>query len=356
MRALGLFAASLLACGCALVPLYAEPLPPEAERITARTGDGWNIALVRYRPRGEANGLPLLLCHGISANGRNMDLDAEHSLARWFAAQGRDTFTVSLRGGGDSDHPAPREGRSYRYTIDTFATEDLPAAIGRISELTGSAKVDYIGHSMGGLVGYIYLARGGAAINAAVTLGSPARFALGEMNERVLREIGKSVARNIDTVDMPTIAHAVMPLHGYIKAPTDYLLYNPENVSRELWQRFIAVGLGTVSGGVLRQFGLWIREGAMLSADGALDYRALLGQVRTPVLVVAGKADRTAPSPAAKAGYDYLGGPKQFFVAGEENGFRHDYGHVDLIIGERADEELWPRLLSFLDEHTPASP
>jgi hypothetical protein len=40
-------------------------------------------------------------------------------------------------------------------------------------------------------------------------------------------------------------------------------------------------------------------------------------------------------------------------VAGEENGFLHDYGHVDLIVGERADEELWPRLLGFFERHPP---
>ena len=52
-------------------------------------------------------------------------------------------------------------------------------------------------------------------------------------------------------------------------------------------------------------------------------------------------------------GFDALSGPKEFFIAGEENGLRFDYGHMDLVIGERAPEELWPRIDAFLRAHRP---
>ncbi|MGI5865639.1 MAG: alpha/beta fold hydrolase [Myxococcales bacterium] len=112
--------------------------------------------------------------------------------------------------------------------------------------------------------------------------------------------------------------------------------------------------------GRLEEAGPWIDLSELLQRPlfyGRTWFEIMLASDRSVPAHELGELRRlTIARAAAKAGYDYLGGPKRFFIAGEENGFRHDYGHVDLIIGERADEELWPRLLSFLDEHAPTSP
>jgi len=341
---------AVVSSGCALAPLYSEPLPLEAERHRIRTGDGWGLSLVRYPPRGPAVGRPVLLCHGIAGTGRTIDIDDAHSLPRWLAQRGRETFVLTLRGGGESDRPAPAEGRSPEHSIDTFATQDLPAAFAAIRSMTGAEKVDYVGHSMGGLVGYIYVARGGEDVGALVILGSPVRFPWKGQVERLVKHFGPKLKNHIVTVDIPALAHPLMPLHGEVTGWLDWLLYNPDNVSAESYRKMMAMGLAPVSGGVLRQFSLWFEHDAMLSADGTLDYRALLPRARGPALVIAGKLDRFAPPPAVKAGYDAFGGPKRFFIAGEENGFAHDYGHMDLMLGDRAPQELWPRVLAFLEE------
>jgi pimeloyl-ACP methyl ester carboxylesterase len=311
------------------------------------------VSLIRYKPTVIGRALPVLLCHGIFANGRNLDLDADHSLARFFARTGREAYALSLRGTGDSDHPDPKKGRSFHYTLDTFADQDVPAAIATIRELTGAPRVDYVGHSMGGLVAYTYLARGGAELNAVTILGSPARFVWGGKWERLMAAVGPAVVKNLDTVPAPDLAHAIMPLHGEIEGPIELLLINPDNVRPATWKKLIAVGLGTISGGVLRQLTTWIEKDVMVSADGAIDYRARLASVKTPTLVLAGKFDRIAPPPGVKAGYDLLGGERAFFIAGEENGLRHDYGHMDLVVGDWASEEVWPRIEAFFAVRDP---
>lgn len=339
-------AAALLAAAC-LRPA-AEPAPVRgAERLTARTADGWNLALVRYRPAGASTGLPVLLCHGISANARNMDLDAAHSLAQWMAAHGREAFALSLRGTGESDVPDPEEGRSADYSIDTFAQQDVPAAIAKILEVTGAGQVDYVGHSMGGMVAYIYLARGGGEIHALATLGSPTRFATGGAGEEMLRRASR-FARAMPFVDVPALSRLSAPIFAGVDTVLDPLMYNPNNLSPETWRKLLTEGTGSVSGGVVRQFAQILQRDGLVSADGALDYRPMLSSAKVPALVVAGKLDRIAPAPSVRAGYDLLGGEKSFFVAGEENGFLFDYGHMDLILGERAGQELWPRVLAFL--------
>ena len=74
----------------------------EDERHAARTADGWNLALYRYRPRGAPRPLPVLCGHGMAGTHLIYDLHSDYSLARYLAGQGFDTWLVDLRGRGDS--------------------------------------------------------------------------------------------------------------------------------------------------------------------------------------------------------------------------------------------------------------
>jgi pimeloyl-ACP methyl ester carboxylesterase len=162
------------------------PLPASAERHRARTSDGWELSMVRYRAKGPPQGRPVILCHGIAANDRNMDLDDEHSMARWFAARGREAWTLSLRGTGGSDFASPRDGRPDDSDFDAYWKEDLPAAVAKVIQESGATEVDWVGHSMGGMVLYAWLAHGGTGIGAGVTLGTPTRLDFGTGTERLL--------------------------------------------------------------------------------------------------------------------------------------------------------------------------
>jgi pimeloyl-ACP methyl ester carboxylesterase len=350
--------AALLLLGCpsvARLPHLLEPLPSEAEGMRIKTSDGWELVLIRYRAQGEKRGLPVLLVHGIGANGRNMDLDAEHSLARWMSARGREAFVLNLRGTGRSDAPAPERGRPFGYSMDTYAGQDLPAAFAAVREVTGARQVDYVGHSMGGLVLYIYLARGGQDVNAAATLGSPARLNWGGNVERVAQVVAPFVPP-FKQVPLTNVTALGYPLYWQVNPPLDLIFYNPENISDRTWDKLMAVGASNFYGGVVNHFGLWIQRDGMLSADGRIDYlEAMRKRTSPPLFVVAGKTDRLGPVQAVRAGFDAWGGPKQWFIAGEENGLEHDYGHMDLVIGDNAPRELWPRVLSFLDRHAPAA-
>lgn len=346
---------TILLSGCPA--RHAAPLPEQAERHRARTNDGWEISLVRYPPVGAPKGQPVLLCHGISANGRNMDLDEEHSLARWLAKQGRDAWTLSLRGTGDSDGADEAKGRLPGYTFDTFWQEDLAASIRYVRERTGAKAIDFVGHSMGGMLAYAYLARGGQGLQAVVTLGAPTRLDWGGMLEPLLDRVDTLALTDQMLLPVAFSSQLVLPLLGEVEGdPMQLLLYNPRNVKAETWKRLLAVGTGDLSGGVARQLIAMVRTGRFTSADGRHDFRANLAKVRTPVLVVAGKADRVAIVPAVRDGYRALGGPKEWLLLGEENGVEADYGHMDFVIGERAATEVWTKVLSFLDRHVCCRP
>jgi pimeloyl-ACP methyl ester carboxylesterase len=326
-----------------------QPLPPEAHLELVRTADGWELALVEYRAKPPAKGRPVLLLHGVAANSRNLDIDAEHSLARWLASQGRDAWTLSLRATGDSDFPDPAKGRRSDFTFETYWQQDLPAAIHRVRERTGADAIDFVGHSMGGMLLYAYLAEGGQGVANAVALASPTRLDWG-VGFLPLLEAGTALLG--DAVPVMASAHFTVDFHGSFRGePVETLLYTHENTSDQTWKRLIGNGLADVRGTVARHLLAMIRSGKFDSTDGTLDYRKDMGRIRVPVLVVAGKADRLAVTPAVKDGYRALGGPKEWLLLGQEDGEQADYGHMDLVTGDRAPTEVWPRVLEFLDRH-----
>lgn len=348
MRALWL---ALLCTGCAA--LQVVPRPKEAEAHRAKTADGWEISLTRYRPTGAPTGLPVVLCHGISANDRNMDLDDGHSMARWFAAQGREAWTMSLRGTGESDGLDASRGRAGPISFDDFWRQDLPAVVAYVRGVTGAEAIDYAGHSMGGMVLYAYLSQGGGGVHAAATLGSPTRLNWGAGYEALLKGVGPALVT--PPVMLPS------GLGARLAAPFQWddslfqrIFYNPQSTDLLTWQRLMVYGTADTAGGTALQLLELMATGAFRSFDGQLDFRADMAKITTPVMVVAGRLDRIAVVPAVKDGYRALGGPRQWLLVTRANGAKGEYGHMDLVIGERAADEVWSKIFQFFEANSPA--
>lgn len=338
----------LVLTGCA--GLQVIPLPPEAESHRATTDDGWEISLTRYRAKGEKKGLPIVLCHGISANERNMDLDDTISMARWFASQGRDAWTMSLRGTGKSDSIDEAKGRKAPIQFDDYWRHDLPAVVQYVKVVSQAEAIDYAGHSMGGMVLYAYLSQGGQGIHAAATLGSPTRLDWGTSLEALIKTVGPSLIVEKWLIPSDVGAALAAPFQGVVDdGPFQRLFYIGGTTELVEWQRLMVYGTAPVSGGTALQLLESMQTGRFLSADKKIDLRAAMSSISTPVLVIAGRLDRIAAAPAVKDGYRALGGPKQWLLITQANGAHAEYGHMDLVIGTHAAEDVWKPLLEFLD-------
>ena len=114
------------------------------------TGDGWRVALSRYRPSNPSHRYPVLLCHGLSANRFSFDIDEETSLARHLASRGYDVWVLELRGHGLSDHPRWFSGRKFGWSFDDYVLQDGPAAIDHILQQTGASRCIGWGTAWGG--------------------------------------------------------------------------------------------------------------------------------------------------------------------------------------------------------------
>jgi alpha-beta hydrolase superfamily lysophospholipase len=316
-------------------------------QVTAK--DGHPLSLAHFRAQGERRAAePVLLCHGLSVNRFNMDMDDETSLARWLAARGFDVYVVELRGHGRS-----KRGLLSFQRFDDYPTLDLPAVIEAVRARHGAAKVHWCGHSMGGLVLYAYLAREPEAdVRSAVTIGSPVR-----MRPAWWMKLGiRAAALWPFPLCWSPGSFLVAPIVGRIDHPLVRMIVNPRNVRGSRMRTALANVVADISPGEVRHFARMACEGSFTSADGACDYAAGLATTTTPCLVIAGTDDRLATPAAVRAGFDALGGgaPHAFRLAGRASGDPEDFGHGDLVIGDHAPGVVFPEVERWLRAHDPA--
>jgi pimeloyl-ACP methyl ester carboxylesterase len=310
--------------------------PREDELLRVVTGDGWELALGRCRPRGPPRRLPVLLVHGIAMNRQSFVFGLErYGLAPFLAAAGFDCYALDLRGHGDS-RSRPGPGSPRRWDLDTYLRQDLPAALERIRELTGTRQVLYVGHSQGALLGLAGAGLYPDRIAGVVALAAPVHFDLQPQLRRLTRLRYPFRGR------FRLLSRMVAPLSGYWHPALADLAVNLRNVEPRVYRRFLANGIEDIPPGVLAQFELFFHEDSFRSVAGDVDYRAALEQCRQPALFVAAERDGVAPPAVVQAGHRRWGGPKRYVV------FERDYAHTDLLFGRRAPEVVYPVVRDFL--------
>lgn len=316
--------------------------PDELYRVP--TDDGASIALGRYLPRERRRfAEPVLLCHGLGANRFNLDFDERYSVARYLARRGFETWVLELRGRGLAGPP-------LEATFDDQAQHDVAAAIRTVLS-TGVKKVNWVGHSKGGLAVFAHLARNPLApVNAVVAIGSPVTFAVQPGLKRFIR----TIAPILKLRTIPTGRVRALAMMGPPPGPLSRYMVLESNMDPLIVKRSLANVAADIPGGVGRQFARWILTGNFDSHDGAFDYRANMTAVRCPLMLIAGSRDLLAPPLAVARAKEFVGTAAKVVVAGKAHGFAEDYGHGDLVLGRRAPDEIFPLLESFLSAHSTA--
>lgn len=321
-------------------------LQQQDELRFAETADGWQIALGRRTPRGPPRKLPVLLCHGLSVNRGNLDFGVDrYSLSLYLAQAGFDCFAIDLRGHGASrraQKSAPR-----RWNFDTYLAQDIPAALEEIRRATGSARVLWVGHSQGALLGLCAASLYPAQIAAVAAMAPPTHFAAQKEVRALLRFGFLGMRRN------RLLARAAAPILARLHLGLSQLAINTRNLDPRVTSQLLTNIIEDVSPGVFAQFLDWARTDRFGSADGKVDYRQSLAKALQPALFLAGARDLLAPAESVGAGYQLWGGPKELFVAGLLAGLSVDYGHSDLIFGRSAPDEIFPRVRDFLLRQEP---
>jgi pimeloyl-ACP methyl ester carboxylesterase len=324
------------------------------EVLLTRTADGWRLEVARYRARGARQVATVVLGHGFAGTRLIYDLSPRHSLARYLSQRGFDVFCVNLRGRGMS-WPEGGPRRHLQWSFDDFVFHDLPAATEEACRVSGSTSCLWVGQEMSGQAAYAAVVSGTAPrIAGAVTLGAPA---VTPPEARVPGVTSPPRLRWRGRVPFRASARYPGPLLAYLRAAqleSSFRMSHtrPLPVARYFWN-----GVPDEAELLADQFTGWIRKGVMESLDGAIRWSERLGEFRIPALLIAGEADRQRPPEAVEATFRALGsGDKTFIRAGRAMGFTVDYGHDDLLVGEPAPEEVFPRVAEWLQAHAPSGP
>lgn len=331
---------------------YTRQRTPD-ERHFITTEDGWRIALARYRPSaaGPAEGEPVICCPGVACNSRLFDFQDDISLARYLAAKGFDVWLLDLRGTGSSQRP-DWFGPGWGYGFGEYATQDAMAALTHVTQITGHARVQWIGHSMGGLIGYHAAMRGGpgAHIAGVVALGSPADFsghreALGRWHSTILDKF----LRGWPVVRLGRLCTAVAPIAGWLRVYPEMLFVSARNTPGRTLRHFMVEVVEDVPRQLLDEFADNILRTRGFTgrpvADEAQDY----ARCTVPVMAVAGRLDRVAPPSSVQAITQMIGSADAMeWIAEHDDGV--GFGHLDLVVGERAPQVIYPRVADWLLE------
>jgi pimeloyl-ACP methyl ester carboxylesterase len=324
---------------------------PRPERVRVTCPDGERIAVHHRRPAVRRFLEPVLLCHGLAANHVNFDFDPPCSLAHAFAEAGFEVFSVDFRGAGDS-RPA-RWWRRYAFDFDDLAEKDAPTLLGHALLAAAAPQAFWVGHSLGALVGYAVVGGGEPRLRGLCALGAPVYFQYTGWLARLMRG-GLWLAWPV-ALRQRWLSIGLAPFLGHVTLPLTEALINPQAIAPRVLRKVYANLVSSMGYRLLRQLADWSAHDAFRSRDRSIDYRGRLSTVDTPVLVLGGSQDALASPKVVLAQTELLGSSdKTVMLFGRENGDAIDYGHGDLLLGDRAPQEVYPRIIRWVSERATA--
>jgi len=344
-----LLAAELVGCAATRVT-HPEGLPHFDAMVP--TADGWQVAVFRVpaADTGEPHqGAVVLLAHGTSVNRTNFLLQGS-DLAAYLAAQGFDVWLTEYRGDRTSRPPDARTWRRGDWDADDIAGLDIPAVMDHIAARTGRDQVFWVGHSLGGALGYI-VAQGPEAdrIAGLVAIGSPGAFVhpndlarFGFRHRRLLPLDGQVPTRPLSQLLAPAV-------RDHPRSYPIHVITNTANADPDRIRAFVGPGMENTGRGLLEQYTSWMEGGHLISRDGSIDYTVGLANIRAPALLFAGRVDHIVPAWTVRYAHDHLGSADRSLVTlGVGWGTEQEYGHGDLVVGDRAEAEVFAPMAEWL--------
>jgi pimeloyl-ACP methyl ester carboxylesterase len=333
----------------------------------AYTADGWLLGVRHYRPQSPDPGkLPVILCHGLGLNATFWTITDFH-LPSQLTARGYEVFVFDIRGSGETAQlgRCVRINRALRqtflrehgergWTVDDLVKYDVPAILEYVKLETGHDRVNWVGHSLGGMLIFPYLELSPDPERIATLVGMGSTIVQADIPQSDMLRANHGL-RVLSLVASP--GRLGRPL-AFCRIPgmdrIDRFYYSNENVDRRTISRFYGYTLEDTGPGALRQLAPYLQYGHMLSADRAVDYSALLGKITTPILMIAGDGDIMSDVSSTELTFAGLGSQdKQLIRFGKSQGNVADYGHCDLVWSRHAPREVFPRLIDWLDQRQP---
>ncbi len=303
------------------------------------------LAIERTRLAEGGAGLrpPVVLIHGFAQNRYTWRIQGR-SMTASLARAGFDVFNLELRGHGRSRELRPENALAF----DDYVRDGVRAV--KAVSLGGRAPF-VVGHSLGGAVGVGVATQ--VPVAGLVHLAGVYTFA---SQNRALRGLAAATLRMEATLRasrMRLSTGLAGEVLGQLYSITEVAGYGfpirgwvPESIERPLLEERLARGFDWTSVEVWLQMARWAR-------GEPFAYREAWSRTDVPLLVVYGDDDPLVREGDATACFRESGSrDKQIQVF---DAFHHEvhWGHVDLILGRKAPDHVWPRLTSWMADRVP---
>jgi pimeloyl-ACP methyl ester carboxylesterase len=316
--------------------------PPEC--LWAETKDRLKLA-IHHVPPPHGRGPAVMLLHGMGSNRHAFHMP-ERSVARWLAARGFDCYVPELRGSGLSG------GHGTSWDFEDHLELDLPALIDRILAASGETRLHWVGHSMGGHALLCYgVLHPEAPIASAVTLGTAIDYRIGSSSFSLLLK-AQGIVDRLPVVPYGRITQLCAPLSGrLIPAPLDPFTAWKSNIDPEILRRSYVTSFETIPMSLLRNLAQVFSHRGLRTRDWRIYFVDDIDRFEFPIRLIAGSRDRTISVAAVRSTAERLPGKVDLRVCGLEHGDADEYGHWDLLVGRRADVEVWPEVATWMAAH-----
>ncbi len=293
---------------------------------------------------------PLLLVYAIINRPFIFDLRPNRSFVEHLIGEG---FDVYLLDWGDPD---PADGET---TFDDYAAEYLPRALRRVLRHSGADELDVLGYCLGAC---IVLAHGAlfpeAPVANLVLLTAPIRHDTLEPStfDRWMDERWFDIDQLASAFER--VPAGLIDVASMLLKPVPNLLGTYLSLWRRLddddavrsWRalhRWVHDGVG-VPAATLQQ---WVRsyvwQDAFVAGTRLVRGRRLEpARVTVPILNVVARQDHIVADGQASGLTELVGSTDVETIA-------IDAGHVGVMVGSRAQRELWPLVVDWLDRHGP---
>jgi pimeloyl-ACP methyl ester carboxylesterase len=327
--------------------------------VRHRTAAGHEMPLAMVRKRLAANVgspggtlAPVLLVHGYGQNRYVWHVPAR-SFSNYLARAGFDVFNLDLRGHGRSRHL----GAHKPTHVADYVREDVPAALDEVARLSGGRRIYYVGHSMGGLIGYAVAATASSALAGITTLGSPYHFARGSWALTMLGDAMLALDRRVPVSHLApplkALGETMRLLRVFIESPIFPLPirgFDAGSMEPAVLGQHMSLAMDNGSVAVLRSLFLGMVEQRQNGhrLGGLTGYAGAFEHLDIPLLVIAGTKDDLAPPASVHPAYELSRSSDKTYRA-------FPRGHIDLVVGRDAPLTIWPLIEAWMKKRARAS-
>jgi pimeloyl-ACP methyl ester carboxylesterase len=314
--------------------------------VKLQTPDHWNIAVYSYLPEKVTRKYPVMLLHGIASNHNVWDFGVpEYSYARHLAEQGYAVYSLDLRGRAGSD--GPHTGRGKQWSIDDYLLCDLPTVVEYVIEQHNTEKMHWVGHSMGGILGFFYQIRHKASnLQSLTTFATALNYTYSTINHF------RSLLDYISALQYYPLKTFYKPMIPFASLNTFWnrFLWNPENMDPEIARKVLENMIEPIAVNEWNQIKLISAAEGMPRLSGGFPHRADDRRITVPTLMLAGDRDWLCALDGVEWTIDQLSCERKLIVFGKEYGSSTSYGHMDLVCGKTAPKEVWPRATDWINK------